>query len=121
MRWFLRLARALFDGLLLRCPRCHRGRMFSSFFTMRRTCPECGLPFERASGEITGGMGFNIVVTLFLVIVAAAVVGFSSLPLLPAFLGMGALVVLFPILFYPSSRGLWVGLLYLTGDNAEPD
>ncbi|HWQ13380.1 MAG TPA: DUF983 domain-containing protein [Roseiflexaceae bacterium] len=117
----LRVLRALLDGLLLRCPRCHTGRMFTSWFHMRRACPVCGMPFERASGEITGGMGVNIVATLALVIVAAAAIGFSSVPLLPAFLVMGALVVLFPIAFYPSSRGLWVGVLYLTGDNAERD
>jgi uncharacterized protein (DUF983 family) len=117
----LRVVRAFLDGLLLRCPRCHSGRMFASWFRMRRACPTCGLPFERASGEITGGMGFNIVATLALVIVTAVVVGFSSVPLLPALLAMGALAVLFPIVFYPFSRGLWVGLLYLTGDNAERD
>lgn len=117
----LRVVRAFLDGLLLRCPRCRRGRMFVTWFRMRLACPECGLPFERASGEITGGMGVNIVATLALVIVAAALIGFSSVPLLPAFLAMGALVVVFPILFYPSSRGLWVALLYLTGDNVERD
>jgi uncharacterized protein (DUF983 family) len=117
----LRVLRAFADGLLLRCPRCHRGTMFSSFFRMRQTCPVCGLHFERASGEITGGMGVNIVATLGLVIVAAAVIGFSSVPLLPAFLAMAALVVVFPIVFYPFSRALWSALLYLTGDNAERD
>jgi uncharacterized protein (DUF983 family) len=66
----LRLIRVFVDAVLLRCPRCHQGRMFASWFRMRRVCAVCGLPFERASGEITGGMGFNIVVTLFLVIVA---------------------------------------------------
>ncbi len=117
----LRVIRAFLDGLLLRCPRCHHGSLFSSFFRMRQECPVCGLPFERASGEITGGMGVNIVATLALVIVAAAVIGFSQVPLMPAFAVMGVLVVLFPILFYPSSRGLWLALLYLTGDNTEPD
>jgi uncharacterized protein (DUF983 family) len=117
----VRFVRVFLDCLLLRCPRCRRGRMFSGWFTMRQTCPECGLLFERASGEITGGMGFNIVFTLFLVIIAGAAIGFSSVPLLPAFLIMGAVTILFPVLFYPFSRGLWVGVLYLTGDNAERD
>lgn len=117
----VRFIRIFVDSLLLRCPRCHRGAMFRSWFTMRQACPACGLPFERASGEITGGMGFNIVFTLFLVIIAGAVIGFSSVPLLPAFLVMGLVTVMFPIVFYPFSRALWVGLLYLTGDNTEPD
>jgi uncharacterized protein (DUF983 family) len=117
----LRVIRAFLDGLLLRCPRCHQPGMFAGWFTMRPACPSCGLPFERASGEITGGMGFNIVFTLFIVIVAGAAIGFSSVPLLPAMLVLAAVTVAFPILFYPSSRGLWVGLLYLTGDNVERD
>lgn len=117
----LRVMHAFLDGLLLRCPRCHQRGMFASWFTMRRTCPSCGLPFERSSGEITGGMGFNIAVTLFIVIVAGAAIGFSSVPLLPAMLALAAVTVAFPIVFYPSSRGLWVGLLYLTGDNVESD
>lgn len=115
------ILRAFFDGLLLRCPRCHRGRMFSSWFQMRRRCPVCDLEFERASGEITGGMGINIVVTLVLVIVAAAIVGFSTVPLVPALLGIGAGIVLFAIAFYPVSRGLWVAFLYVTGAHQERD
>lgn len=118
----MRIFRAVWDGLLLRCPRCHTGRMFATFFTMRRQCPVCGLLFESSSGEITGGMGINISVTLLLVIIGAIVIGLDrSLPLLPL---LGALLVfsiVFPILFYPSSRGMWAGILYLTGDNDEPD
>jgi len=61
------------------------------------------------------------VVTLLLVIVAAGWIGFSGVPLGPAFLAMGALTIVFPIMFYPVSRGLWVAVLYLTGDNEERD
>lgn len=117
----LRVARALIDGLLLRCPRCHRGRQFESWFRMRRACPACGLPFERASGEITGGMGISIAVTLLIVIVAAAAIGFSSAPLGPAFAVMGLVTLVFPIVFYPASRGIWVAILYLTNHHDEPD
>ena len=60
--------RALFDGLTLRCPRCHAGRMFERGFSMRRSCPLCGLEFERSAGEITGGMSINTVVTLLVMI-----------------------------------------------------
>lgn len=113
--------RAFFAALVLRCPRCRKGAMFTSFFHMRRHCPVCDLPFERASGEITGGMAVNTVVTLLLVIIAAPFIGFSSVPLMPAFLVMGTIVILFPIVFYPFSRGLWASFLYVTGDNEEPD
>ena len=45
----------------------------------------------------------------------------TSIPLLPLLLGLGMVTILFPVAFYRSSRGLWVGFLYLTGDNQEPD
>jgi hypothetical protein len=88
---------------------------------MNRTCPNCGLEFERASGEITGGMGINVVVTL-LVIIAGSLFALSpTTPLLPLLTGLFMFAVIFPIAFYRSSRGLWASLLYLTGDNREPD
>jgi uncharacterized protein (DUF983 family) len=116
----IRLIRALFDGLILRCPRCHTGRMFARGFTMHTACPSCGLPFERASGEITGGMGINIVATLVVIVVCALVFGLNpSVPLGPLLAGLALFAVLFPIAFYRSSRGMWVGILYLTGQNTE--
>lgn len=118
----IRILRALWDGLILRCPRCHQGRMFSSIFKMRSTCPVCGLQFETSSGEITGGMGINISVTLVFVIVGAVVIGLDpTLPLIPLLIALTAFAFVFPIVFYPISRGLWAGILYLTGDNEEPD
>lgn len=118
----LRFIRAIFDGLRLRCPRCHRGAMFERGFTMHRTCPQCGLEFERAVGEITGGMAINTVVTLAVITVCSFVFGLTTtVPLLPLLLGLGAFAVLFPIAFYRSSRGMWASFLYMSGNNAEVD
>ena len=118
----IRLLRALFDGVALRCPRCHRGHLFARGFAMHARCPACGLEFERATGEITGGMGVNTVVTLLAITAASLVFGLNpAVPLAPLLIGLGLFAVLFPIAFYRSSRGLWVGMLYLTGNNAEAD
>jgi len=118
----LRFLRALFDGLMLRCPRCHTGRMFARGFTMNRVCPNCGLPFEQATGEITGGMGINIVVTLAIIIVCALVFGLNpAVSLAPLLIGLALFAILFPIAFYRSARGLWAGFLYMTGGNQEYD
>jgi uncharacterized protein (DUF983 family) len=118
----LRMLRALLDGLILRCPRCHAGKMFAHGFTMRRECPICGLEFEKAAGEITGGMGINTVVTLLVITVGALVFGLNpGIPLPPLLGGLALFAILFPILFYRSSRGMWASVLYLTGDNAESD
>ena len=118
----IRLLRALFDGLLLRCPRCHTGRMFAYGFTMNKVCPSCGLMFEKATGEITGGMGVNTVATLAVITVVALVLGLNpAVPLAPLLIGLALFAILFPIAFYRSSRGIWAGFLYMTGDNDERD
>jgi uncharacterized protein (DUF983 family) len=117
-----RFLRAMLDGLLLRCPHCHKGHMFARGFTMNRACPTCGLPFERAGGEITGGMGINTVVTLLIVTVCSLVFGLNpNVPLGLLIGGLAAFAIIFPIAFYRSSRGLWASFLYITGDNAERD
>lgn len=114
--------RIFWDGLIARCPRCHVGRMFAHGFTMRERCPNCGLQFERAAGEITGGMGINISLTLAIILIIAPIIGFvRSIPLVPSLLALMLFAIVFPIAFYRSSRGLWVSILYLTGDNDEPD
>ena len=117
----MRILRALWDGLMLRCPQCHRGRMFKTWFTMHRSCPRCGLQFERASGEVTGGMAINFVLTLFVIIGGSLFALSPGVPLLALMGGLGVFAVIFPIAFYPVSRGLWAGFLYITGDNTEGD
>lgn len=118
----MRLLRAILDGFILRCPRCHTGRLFERGFHMYTRCPSCGLAFEHASGEITGGMGISISITLLIVIISALIIGLNpALPLVPFLAGMIVFTILFPILFYRSSRGMWVGFLYVTGDNDEGD
>jgi uncharacterized protein (DUF983 family) len=116
------LFRALLDGVRLRCPRCHNGHMFESFFAMRRACPVCGLLFERASGEVTGGMAINFVATGLIITIGSLYFGlFSTAPLARVLIGLGLFAVIFPILFYPISRGLWASLLYLLAANSERD
>ena len=115
-----RISSVLLAGLLLRCPRCQRGRMFESLFRMRRECPVCGLRLERAVGEVTGGMAINFVVTGLVITVGSLYFGlFSRVPLSIVLLGFGAFAIVFPIAFYPISRGLWASILYLTAANDE--
>ena len=96
--------------------------MFAHGFTMKQICPVCGLQFEQASGEITGGMGINIVVTLVVIVACALVFGLNpAVPLLPLLAGLAVFAILFPIVFYRSARGMWASILYLTGDNVERD
>ncbi len=111
----------LLDGLLLRCPRCPWGKMFHGF-KMYHACPVCALEFERASGEMTGGMGINVTATCAVETLAAvALLSAPDLPVPVAVLVLVLVGTLFPIVFYRSSRGLWASFLFLTGNNSEPD
>ena len=89
---------------------------------MNKVCPHCGLPFEKASGEITGGMTVNTVATLAVITLCSLVFGMNpAVPLAPLLIGLALFAILFPIVFYRSSRGLWASFLYMTGDNTERD
>lgn len=113
---------ALLAGFFLRCPRCKRGHLFQHGFTMYPACPNCGLPFETSAGEMTGGMGVNISVTLLLTMAASMYFGLNrDFELVPLLVALGMCVVVFPIAFHRSARGLWVAILYLTGANRESD
>jgi uncharacterized protein (DUF983 family) len=103
-------------GVRLRCPNCEQGAMFDGF-TMRETCDVCGVRFERRSGESVGGVMINLVV-----VELVFVVGFFGInaatdipPMHQLFLWL-PFAILFPILFYRTSRGLWVTMVYLNDD-----
>ena len=121
LRECLRVLRICWDGFTLRCPRCHVGQMFRGF-QMYRLCPACDLQFETAAGEVTGGMGINIVVSgVFILAIAIGLLFFPAWPLWLAVGILAAFGVAFPIVFYPSSRGLWASFLYWSGNHAERD
>jgi len=114
----LRFIRACLDGLILCCPRCHRGHIYPRLFTykMNKQCPRCGLEFEPDVGEVTGGMGINMVLTSILgVPVMIWGVLFSGWPIGLVLIGLALFVVLFGLWFHRHARGLWVGVLYATG------
>lgn len=80
---------------------------------MRPYCPACGLRLEREEGFHTGGMAVNLVIAELLFValfVAILVVSWPNPPW--EFLRWGSMVlmVLFPIVFYPFSRALWLAL-----------
>ena len=94
------------------CPRCRKGRVFPPVTRhpvgMHRTCPECGLEFEREPGYFLGAMYLSY--GLGIAVLAAPVTTMlvrGSPP--PAILAVAAvtLAVLSPWLFR-ASRVLWL-------------
>jgi len=116
-------------GLSNRCPNCGGRTLFrkGTLFKINAECPDCGLRIERDEGFFLGSMSLNYGVTL---------VGFLAPVLLLAYFGVigteaaayiaaaGALV--FPVLFYRSSRSWWLMNYYfflpqhLPANRAEP-
>lgn len=108
---------SVWRGLIGRCPLCGRGKLFYAYYKVRERCDHCGVRYEPTSGQSTGGMAINLVLTMFL--------GFAGGILLVLrypdrlFVGLAALLAvmaLFHIIFYRFARGLWLGIMVMTGD-----
>jgi uncharacterized protein (DUF983 family) len=98
-------------GLANRCPNCGGRTLFrpGTFFQVNAACPACGLRIERDEGFFLGSMSLNYGVTL---------VGFLTPVMILAYYGVigttfavilaGAGALIFPALFYRSSRSWWL-------------
>ena len=103
-------------ALFLRCPNCGKGRMFKNLFTIERTCPNCGVRFERRSGESVGGMYINLgLAELFSVGGFFLFQATLNPPWVPHLVFWILFNIVFVVLFYRHSRALWVAIAYLTG------
>jgi predicted RNA-binding Zn-ribbon protein involved in translation (DUF1610 family) len=103
-------------GLRNRCPNCGGATLFrkGSLFEVNKSCPSCGLVFERDEGFFIGSMSLNYGVTLVcfltpvLILAYKGVIGTTAAVVLS---GIGAIG--FPMAFYRSSRSWWLMQYYL--------
>lgn len=105
-------------GLTNRCPNCGGRTLFKAgtLFEVNKECPACGFPIERDNDEgfYLGSLSLNYGVTLvcFLLpvglLVYKHVIGTTTAIVLAL---VGAVV--FPALFYRSSRSWWLMNYYL--------
>ena len=113
----------LVRGARKRCPRCAERGIFVSWFRMARTCPRCGLLFEKETGGYLGAMTLNYLVSVgvWLVVLGiwlAATV--PDVPVGPMLVASAVLLVVVPLWFYPRSKGIWAAVEYLVL-RADPD
>jgi uncharacterized protein (DUF983 family) len=100
-------------GLLRRCPNCGQPNLFRHWFHMVDRCPQCGLYYEREEGYWTGAVAINTVITelvFFAMLVVIVIWTWPDVPLVPVLIAAIALNVLFPLIFYPLSKTLWVAI-----------
>jgi uncharacterized protein (DUF983 family) len=105
--------RLLARGLLRRCPNCGNRDVFTGFFVMRDRCPTCGHRYDREEGYWLGAMAINIAVTEALFgafFVGGMLLTWPDVPWTALLIGGLVLNATFPVLFYPVSKTLWVGL-----------
>ncbi len=103
-------------GLTNRCPNCGQRTLFKEgkLFEVNRSCTQCGLLIERDEGGFLGALALNYGVTLvgfltpLMLLAYFKVIGFSF-----AIIAAGVGSLLFPALFYRSSRSWWLMNYYL--------
>jgi uncharacterized protein (DUF983 family) len=96
-------------GLLLRCPVCGRGKLFSGIFTMNKQCSYCHFTFEREEGYFSSAMAINLVVSELLVTAfALPLAADQSIPVTLILLVGIPMALILPLLFFSHSRSLWL-------------
>ena len=109
------LWRSLGRGMLLRCPRCGGRGILRNWFNLQKRCPTCGLVLDRgeSSDYWLGAYTINFIVAEFVAVLLIVVFILATLPEVHwaavLYGGLAAAVVM-PILFFPFSRTLWLGL-----------
>lgn len=112
--------RILLRGLLHRCPNCGGDTIFRGLFRTNERCERCGFLVEREEGFFLGAMAINYAVTA-LPLIAVFVLVFMSRISVP--LAMGIVIgwgIIVPIIFYRSSKSLWMMLVYFFEPRALP-
>ena len=104
---------AVWRGATKRCARCGEHKLFRRWVTMVERCPRCGHHFERGDGFWLGSIMMNMAFTFatFLVVFVGGMLATWPDPPWTWLLVLTLTVnSLFPVLFHPVSRTLWVGM-----------
>ena len=92
---------------------CGKGRLFRSYFAMHEHCACCGVGFAREHGQWVGSLDINTLLTA--VVLMAGVAFGPEWPLRTSLWVWCTAAVVFPILSFRFSRGLWTAIVHLTG------
>jgi len=110
-----RLASRFARALRLRCPSCGGGPVFVSWFRMCPSCPSCGLNFDREpeGGYWVGSYSVNLFATeavFFVALVLSLALTWPTPPWDLIVWGDLALMLTFPLFFFPWSKTLFIAI-----------
>jgi uncharacterized protein (DUF983 family) len=107
-------ARLVGRALLLRCPNCGGGKLFESFFTLKKECPTCGLRIERGESDyFVGAYLFNLIAVELILFFCVCGFVFFTWPDVPWDLltyVTGALMLAGCLLCYPFAKTTWLAV-----------
>jgi uncharacterized protein (DUF983 family) len=107
------------SALTLKCPRCDQGEVFESrnpykpgkMMEMKRTCPNCGLRYEKESGFFYGAMYISYMINIGLFVIATLTWYLFVEDLIDWRIYIGSYVLLTVVLWpviYRYSRSIWM-------------
>ncbi len=98
----------LWAVLLQRCPVCLQGRVFHSFLGTNKTCPVCGLKFERETGYFLNSMFVAYTIGFLVLAPSTFLMGWLDVSILTFTIVLSVeAAVLWPLLFR-YSRVIWL-------------
>lgn len=100
-------------GVRRRCPVCGGKKLFRRWVSMAADCPTCGLHFQRVPGQWLGSWFLNICLAQILaigIVLGGVIAGYPDPPLAAIGVIGGAVMLAFPIWFFPYSRTIWVAI-----------
>lgn len=109
-------ARMLARALARRCLLCGRGGIFRRWLTLAPRCPRCGYRFDREEGYWVGALIVNTGATqvaFFVWFLGGLALTWPDVPWNVLLVGGIGLMILFPVVFYPWAKMLWLWVDFL--------
>jgi len=101
-------------ALLLRCPNCGHGGLFTRFFNIKERCPHCGILLERGEADyFLGAYTLNLIAVELLlagVFLLVMVLTWPNPPWDAMQYGGVALSVLGAVFCYPFAKTTWLAV-----------
>lgn len=114
------LIKHLIALLFQRCPVCLRGKVFNGLFGMHKTCPVCGIRFERETGYFLNAMFFAYTMGFLIVIPSAIYLYLLDVSIATFSIAIiGEVIVLWPLIFR-YSRLIWLHLDQMLDPRVPP-